>query len=154
MKNDTLESLTRRRDELSSLADAMAATPDADRPKKPADRKAWLIQLEELRTMVDQFDGLIARLAPKPRVGAPDLVNAPGFESGDVITIVRVPKGRRAEMRVSVKPWQGRRVIDIRLWSLIDGAGGEMRPSRKGIAFDASKLDALIDALHQAKQHV
>lgn len=154
MNQERLQSLIQRRDQLADHAAAMAALPADARPSKPSELKAWTQELEFLRGMVDQIDKLLERAAPKLRVGVPDLVAAPNSESGDVVTVARVPKGKRAEVRVSVKPWQGRRVVDIRLWSFIAGAGDEMRPSRKGIAFDAAKLDALIEALHLAKQHV
>lgn len=56
-------------------------------------------------------------------------------------------------MRVLVKRWKSRRTLDIRLWFLPEG-GSEFTPSRKGVSIDASKVDALIEALHKAKQHV
>ncbi|RYG37125.1 MAG: hypothetical protein EON93_04125 [Burkholderiales bacterium] len=138
---------------LASMVQELDATPEEQRPAKPRDRRAWERDLEDLRVMVLQCDRLIERATPQPRVGVPDVVMSESAADG-AVTVCRIPKGRRAEVRVSVKPWEGRRVIDIRLWSLIDGAGPEMKPSRKGIAFDAAKLDALIDALHQAKQYV
>jgi hypothetical protein len=154
MTKETIEGLTQRRSALTQMIDAMNATPELDRPQKPSARKAWLTELDALSSMVAQLDDLIKRLTPKPSVETHAASTAQESMPSDVVTLARVPKGRRAEVRVSVKPWRGRQIIDIRLWSLIDGAGVEMRPSRKGIAFDASKLDALIDALHQAKQHV
>lgn len=154
MNPTRLQELINRRDEIASHAAKLAATPISERPTKPAARKAWERDLEGLQALAKQFDSLIKRAAPKLREPTSGSAPAPDFESGDVVTVIRIPKGRRAEMRVSVKPWKGRRVIDIRLWSLLDGAGEEMRPSRKGIAFDAANLDALISALHQAKQYV
>ncbi len=153
MKAKRVQDLIARRDELAKLSEALASTPEAERPTQPSELKQWLQELEEMQRLVDQMDTLIARAAPHPRVCVPD-VKATPFDAEGVVTLARLPKGRRAEMRVSVKPWQGRQVIDIRLWSLFDGSDGEMRPSRKGIAFDAAKLDDLIAALHQAKQHV
>jgi hypothetical protein len=153
MTTNRAESLIARRDQLAKHAAAMAATPEAERPTKPAALKAWVRELAQMQDLIEELDSLIKRVAPEHRACRPD-VGAASYDSSDVVTIAKVPKGKRAEVRVSVKPWQGRRVVDIRLWSLFDGSDGEMRPSRKGIAFDASKLDALIDALHQAKQHV
>ncbi len=154
MDQEKLQALISRRDELAAQAEMLAAVPESERPKKPSELKAWLSQVRTLHGLVEQMDRLIARAAPRPRVGVSDLIKDLDPNTGDVIDVARIRKGRRAEMRVSVKPWKGRRVIDIRLWSLIDGAGDEMKPSRKGIAFDAANLDALIDALHRAKQHV
>lgn len=149
-----LQSLISRRDEIASHAAKLAATPISERPTKPAELKAWLRDLEELQALAKQLDSLVKRATAKQRVTVCGSAAAPDSGGGDVVTVARIPKGRRAEMRVSVKPWKGRQVIDIRLWSLLDGSGEEMRPSRKGIAFDSANLDALINALHQAKQYV
>lgn len=154
MTKEAIENLTQRRSALTQMIDAMNATPEFERPQKPSARKAWLAELDALCTMVAQLDDLIGRLTPKPSVEAVATSTPQESMPSDVVTFARVPKGRRAEVRVSVKPWQGRRIVDIRLWSLIDGAGSEMKPSRKGVTFDASKLDLLIDALHKVKQHV
>lgn len=155
-----LQELISRRDEIALQAEALAATPEADRPSKPAALKAWQRDLAELQALVAQFDALIGRglaahLPKVSRAGSePAEQAAPDFESDAGVTVASVRKGRRAEIRVTVKPWQGRRVVDVRLWSRYEGQGGEMKPSRKGIAFDAAKLSDLIDALIQAKQHV
>lgn len=149
-----LQSLISRRDEIASHAAKLAATPVSERPTKPAELKAWLSDLEELQALAKQFDALIERASPKPRVAVPDLVATTDPETGEGVTVARVRKGRRAEIRVTVKPWQGRRVVDVRLWSQYEGQGEEMKPSRKGVAFDATKLSDIIDALIQAKQHV
>lgn len=154
MNQQRLQTLIERRNETAAAVERMASVPTDERPKKPADLKAWLRDMASLQQLVEQMDKLIERAAPKPRVAVPDVVDSRDPETGDVITVARVKKGRRAEIRVTVKPWQGRRVVDIRLWSYIDGEGEEMKPSRKGIAFDAGKLEAVIEAMHQAKQHV
>lgn len=154
MTREAIEGLTQRRGALKQLIDTMNATPEPERPQKPSARKAWLAELDALCAMVAQLDDLIGRLTPKPIVEAGATSTAQELMPSDAVTFARVPKGRRAEVRVSVKPWKGRRIVDIRLWSLIDGAGAEMKPSRKGVTFDESKLDLLIDALHKAKQHV
>lgn len=149
-----LQELISRRDEIVRQAEALAATPEADRPSKPAALKAWLRDLEELRALAKQFDALVLRAQPKQRITVPKPVVATNPETGEGVTVARVRKGRRAEIRVTVKPWQGRRVVDVRLWSQYEGQDEGMKPSRKGIAFDAAKLSDIIDALIQAKQHV
>lgn len=160
MDETRLQELISRRDEIAKQVEALAATPEAERPSKPAALKAWLRDLAELQALVAQFDALIAKVTSTstsvvPRVGLePSPQGGPDFESGAGITVAKVSKGRRAEIRVTVKPWQGRRVVDVRLWSRYEGQGDEMKPSRKGIAFDAAKLSDIIDALIQAKQHV
>lgn len=154
MKPTRLQELISRRDEIASHAAKLAATPISERPTKPAELKAWERDLEELQALAKQFDALVERASPKPRVAVPDLIAGTDPETGESVTVARVRKGRRAEIRVTVKPWQGRRVVDVRLWSQYEGQGEEMKPSRKGLAFDAAKLSDIIDALIQAKQHV
>ena len=69
------------------------------------------------------------------------------------IDTARIPKGKRAEMRISVGEWRGLRIVDVRLW-FIPKAGGAWMPSRKGVSVKAGKVDALLAALETAKQHV
>ena len=57
-----------------------------------------------------------------------------------------IPKTARAEVRVTRQRHKGREVLDIRVWWLPPGAN-EFVPSRKGVAFDASKVDDLLDAI-------
>ena len=110
--------------------------------------KAWQRNLEELQALAQQFDSLIKRATPKPCTAATEP------ETTEGVTVASVRKGRNAEIRVRVKPWQGRRVVDVRVWFKREGQGEEMRPSGKGLAFDSAKLGDIIDALIQAKQHV
>lgn len=56
-------------------------------------------------------------------------------------------------MRVSINDYRGVRNVDVRLWYVPKG-GGEWVPSRKGVAVEAGKLDAVIDALLSAKRHL
>jgi hypothetical protein len=59
------------------------------------------------------------------------------------IDVARIPKGKRAEMRVSINDHRGVRNVDVRLWYV-----------PKGVAVEAGKLDAVIDALLSAKRHL
>lgn len=154
MNPTRLQELINRRDEIASHAAKLAATPISERPTKPAELRAWQRDLEGLQALAKQFDALVERASPKPRVAVPDLVAATDPETGEGVTVARVRKGRWAEIRVTVKPWRGRRVVDVRVWFQREGQGEEMRPSGKGIAFDSAKLGDIIDALIQAKQHV
>jgi Transcriptional Coactivator p15 (PC4) len=155
-----LQELISRRDEIARQAEALAATPEADRPSKPTALKAWQRDLAELQALVAQFNALIekgaaARVKQLPRVGLePVAAQAPDSQPDEGVTVARVRKGRNAEIRVTVKPWQGRRVVDVRVWFTREGQDQEMRPSGKGMAFDSAKLSEVIDALIQAKQHV
>lgn len=155
MKPETIERLRAGRQLAADHLQALVDLPEAERPTKPAALKAWLRGLENHRGMVEQFDKLIARMDPpkraKPvRTAAP--APAPADEASDRVVLARIPKTKRAELRVTVHTWRGRRVVDIRTWALIDG-GTEPVPSRKGISIDAGNLPAIIEALHLARQH-
>ena len=67
------------------------------------------------------------------------------------MTIAAIPKGRRAELRVSLNEWQGRKTIDLRLW-FMPKSGGTWGPSKKGVSIQAAKLDALIEGLVRARE--
>ena len=57
-----------------------------------------------------------------------------------------IRKTDTAEVRVSRKCWNGRNVIDIRVWWRPKG-GSEFIPSSKGVTIDAGKLPELLDLL-------
>lgn len=152
MTPERAASFKQQRDEVAAQAQLMQAVPQEERPTKASALKAWLAQLHHLETLVTQMDAILAKNTPRTPRGK-QVVPAVLTGEQEAVVLARIPKGKRAEMRVSVKPWLNRRVVDIRIWSL-PKEGGEMKPSRKGITFDASKLDVLLDALHQAKQHV
>ncbi len=61
--------------------------------------------------------------------------------------IARIAKTDTAELRVTRSTWKSRQVIDIRVWYLLHTGDNDFVPSRKGLAFDASKLPELIKAL-------
>jgi len=142
-----------RRRKLAAMIDAMRATPEADRPSKKADRRAWDQELASCEELLKQLDEMLKRMSP-PAGPAPAQSATVGTADGYTVAVVgRIRKGWGAEIRVVVRVWKGRRIIDVRVWSPRDG-GKEAVPSRKGVTVDASMLDALIDSLHRARQHV
>ena len=145
MKVDKLAALAATREALATHLQERLDTPEVDRPTKPATLRAWVREIESTQRSIGRVDQLLDRLQP---AGPP--TDAAVVDEEGTVVVARIPKGRRAEMRVSVKRWEGRQVIDIRLWSLRDGQS-EFVPSRKGIAFDAGKLDQLIEALQLAQ---
>lgn len=65
-------------------------------------------------------------------------------DRGELLGVV--PKNDRAEVRIYRTHHAGRQVIDIRLWWIPEGQA-EHVPSSKGVAFDASKLPLMREAL-------
>lgn len=161
MNPDRIATLRSRRNQLAAVIEDLRRTPEDERPTKPSARKAWERELASCEELLVNMDTLLKRTSPpaKPvRYPAAESTTTSVASLGDpssttIAELGRIPKGKRAEMRVSVKSWKSRRTIDIRLWFIPEG-GTAAVPSRKGVSIDASKIDALLDALHQAKQHV
>lgn len=57
-------------------------------------------------------------------------------------------KNRDEEIRISVEPFRGREVLNIRVWWL--GRDGVWRPSQKGLALTTDKLGDLLAMLAAA----
>lgn len=136
----------------------MLATPEDQRPTGRTALKAWLRDLESTQKMAVQFARLLKVLEVKPEL-PPRAAAAARRASADtaanecdVVVLARIPKGQRAEMRVTAKTWKGRRVIDVRCWAMGKDSG-EYAPTRKGVAVDAKMLPALVEALQQAQKH-
>lgn len=148
-----VEALAAHRDMLLARIREMLDTSEDKRPKTKAALQAWLRELEGAQRTLEQVDKLLRMLAQrhKPRreavVAAAPAAAAP--EESDAVVLARIPKGERAEMRVTVKTWKGRRVFDVRCWSLRRDSG-EYGPTRKGVTVDAKMLPALVDALQLA----
>lgn len=64
--------------------------------------------------------------------------------------IARIKKSRLAEIRVTRDQYQGREVVDIRVW--VQEPSGAWKPSTKGVQFDEKRLDAVATALQMAKR--
>lgn len=152
MQQARIQALKSQRDELAQKLSQMRETPVDQQPKKKSALAQWLVQMQEIEALISQIDEVIGRCTPAAPVAAAIQPFQPGARE-DSTTVAVIPKGQRAELRVCVKPWEGRTVVDVRLWAALRGET-EKRPSRKGVAFDASKLDAVIEALRQAKQFV
>ncbi len=132
--------------ELQSLVENQP--PDDGSKKAQRAIRDWQFACASLQGLIGKLDKATS-LPPERR---PAEVPAQ-VEPLSSTAIARIPKGRRAEMRVTVNEWKGVRNLDVRLWYLPKG-GGEWAPSRKGVAVEAGKIDALVNALLLAKQHV
>lgn len=150
MTPERVAELTASRDNLAaSILALRAALPEDDGTKKAKRAiKDWEFDVAGFERMVAQIDGMLAPAVPKDK---PAPARAPWVPMGT--TIASIPKGKRAELRVSVNEWKGLHILDLRLWFQPKG-GGAWGPSRKGVSIDAAKTDALIDALRLAKQHL
>jgi hypothetical protein len=150
-----LEAIAERREALARQLATMRAMPLPEAPPGATGKRdpaaAWRREVDSLERLIARIDQLIARAAPRRARGAPPPADG-GPPPTASLDLARIPKGRRAEMRVSVKEWKGRRTVDIRLWFIPQG-GTEYVASRKGVSVDAGKLPALLDALHLAVQH-
>ncbi|BEP48919.1 transcriptional coactivator p15/PC4 family protein [Variovorax sp. V116] len=150
MSPERAAELTASRNSLTASIQALKDAPPQDDGTKKAKRaiKDWQFDLSGFERMVAQIDGMLAAKTPR-EPPAPEVV--PWVQMGT--TIAAIPKGRRAELRVSVNEWRGLRTVDLRLW-FMPKDGGAWGPSRKGVAIDAAKVDALLEALTLAKKHL
>lgn len=149
-----LTALQGTRDRLvAALLELQTEPPLADDGTKKAKRviKDRAYEVAGLEKMIEQHGELLARANPPPvtEPGSSEIV--PWVQQGS--TIASIPKGKRAELRVSVNEWKGLQTIDLRIWFQPKG-GGDWGPSRKGVSFEAGKVDALLAALALAKQHL
>jgi hypothetical protein len=64
------------------------------------------------------------------------------------IIIAEIRKSRSQSVRVQLDKFRGRNVIDIRIWVLDDD--GEIKPSRRGVMMDISRIGELTDVMAAA----
>jgi hypothetical protein len=63
--------------------------------------------------------------------------------------VARIQKSRSAEIRVTRDVYQGRKVVDIRVW-FVEASSGTWKPSGRGVQFDEKRLEAVIEGLKSA----
>lgn len=63
--------------------------------------------------------------------------------------VATIMKSRTAEIRVTRDHYQGREVVDIRVW--VQEPSGAWKPSTRGVQFDEKRLDAVIAGLQAAR---
>ena len=63
--------------------------------------------------------------------------------------VASIPKNSRDEIKVSLNTFAGQRLVDVRIYSEIDGV---VRPTKKGISLARERLPDLIRALQQAER--
>ncbi|MFG1189501.1 transcriptional coactivator p15/PC4 family protein [Xanthobacter flavus] len=70
------------------------------------------------------------------------------MKSPTSITVAEWPKNGKETLRVQLTEYQGRPIIDLRVW--YEGRDGELRPSRSGLTCSTSHVERLADALAEA----
>jgi len=65
--------------------------------------------------------------------------------------VARIQKSRNAEIRVTRDHYEGREVVDIRVW-FVEAGSGLWKPSSRGVQFDEKRLDAVIAGLEGARR--
>lgn len=60
-----------------------------------------------------------------------------------------VQKNSREEIRIHLEQFRGHEIVNIRVWFEADD--GEMRPSKKGLAFRVDLLPEIMNALTQVE---
>lgn len=71
----------------------------------------------------------------------------------DVGTVASVAKSSRDEIQVGVREYENSRYGEVRLWYW-SAAGGEKKPSPKGVTFRFDMVESLLDALRSAEEHL
>ncbi|MEO0569557.1 MAG: transcriptional coactivator p15/PC4 family protein [Pseudomonadota bacterium] len=59
--------------------------------------------------------------------------------------LIDIPKNARETLRIQREEYQGHDLVNVRIW--VSDDSGELRPTRKGLAIQASLTPSLIEAL-------
>ena len=140
MGGDRLARLQEQRATHEAERVRLLALPEAERLGPRGGLSSWKSAVADAVGMVAAIDRAISN---ERRFVVP----------GASATTARIPQRRRREIRVSVRKGPGALSVDIWSWAS-SRLTGEMRPTNRRIVLDADKLDALIDALRDARQHV
>lgn len=130
-----LEKLQAQRKELAAFLDDLG-------PVDPSRR--------DVQAMVDELDRMLNRgpwMKPKP-----ERQKRAAIEPESSVLIATVPKSDNTEIRICVKVWEGRQIVDLRLYSRGKG-GGDHKPTGKGISFQPGDLGAVLSGLALAQQY-
>lgn len=71
-------------------------------------------------------------------------------DNADPQLVAIIRKNSMEEVRVSLTSFNGHALFDVRTYADFDKAGGELRPTKKGISLSREKLPELIEALQRA----
>ena len=68
--------------------------------------------------------------------------------SDDAFVVGSIKKGKNEEVQIAIKEYKGVRYCDIRLW--FQGAGGEYKPTAKGVTVGLKSLGKLSELVTEA----
>ena len=146
-----VEQLRARREEIARSQAALLALPDEKRRGPRGGLSGWSMAISEAGKAIEMLDRAIAKATPCKAANKRGRATRTRSPLDDGIVLVRVARGPTQELRVSARTWKGVRIVDVRLW--LKNAAGFV-PSRKGFAIEPEHLDAVIEALRVARQHV
>ena len=73
-------------------------------------------------------------------------------QNSDTATLIAiVPKGAASQVRVRLRTYHGRHLVDARVFTPLARHAEQWIPSREGFALDVSKLPLLRDAIMEAE---
>ena len=126
MPSHRLEKLQAQRKELGDLLDNLA---EGDPSRK------------DVQALLSELDRMLNRSGPRVKPVRPRKVTV---EPDSSVLVATVPKSANSEIRISVKVWEGRQVVDLRLYS-------RGKPTPRGAAFDPGDLEAVMAGLLSAR---
>lgn len=104
----------------------------------------------EVRALVVEIDRMLnngPRVKPKP-----ERQKRAAIEPESSVLIATVPKSANTEIRIHFKVWEGRHIVDLRLYAR-GRCGGDHKPTGKGVSFDPGDLGAVLSGLALAQQY-
>jgi hypothetical protein len=137
MPSSNTELLQARRNELATLLEGL----------DPADTSRI-----ELQGLIAEIDRLIDRKAQRTQP-KPQRQKRVTTEPDSSLLIATVPKSTNTEIRVCLKFWEDRQIVDLRLYAR-GRDGGEYKPTAKGVSFGPGDLGAVLSGLALAQQHL
>jgi hypothetical protein len=135
MNGTRTEKLQVQRNHLATLLDDLA-------PKDPS--------RPELQGLIADIDRLIKRDTPRT-TPKPHRRGKATTEPDSCLLIATVPKSERTEIRICLKFWEGRQIVDLRLYAR--GRVAEYKATGKGVSFDPGDLGAVLSGLALAQQY-
>ena len=66
--------------------------------------------------------------------------------------IAEIQKNLKERIQVSIEEYRGHKFIDLRVY--FEAEDGEWKPTKKGIALNNECIDAVIEALQEARKKV
>lgn len=68
------------------------------------------------------------------------------------LVVATIRKNSLEEVRVSLTSFNGHDLVDVRTYADFTGNGGDLRPTKKGVSLNRSRIRDLIEALEAAER--